>query len=314
MDRSPLASRWAAWAGPVLIVLAGLAAYHNSFQGELVFDDLPEIRDNLSIHHLADLPGVLLPGEATVTGRPVSNLSLALNYAVSGSGVWSYHALNLAIHIGAALALFGIVRRTLGQGALRGRFGDAAAALALAIAVLWMVHPVQTASVSYLSQRTEELMGLFYLLTLYGFIRAAGAQIPGQAARWAGFSVAACLLGMGSKEVMVTAPVAVFLYDRTFIAGTFREAWSQRRRIHAALAATWIVFAALAVATGLAHRGVGYRGYAGDLGWVDYVLTEFRAVLVYLRLSLWPSPLIFDYGGVFVRTLAGAAPDIAAVA
>ena len=89
MDRSPLASRWAAWAGPVLIVLAGLAAYHNSFQGELVFDDLPEIRDNLSIHHLADLPGVLLPGEATVTGRPVSNLSLALNYAVSGSGVWS---------------------------------------------------------------------------------------------------------------------------------------------------------------------------------------------------------------------------------
>jgi hypothetical protein len=100
-----------------ILVLAALAAYHNTFRVPFLFDDTPAILDNPTIRHLGDLKEVLLPGAgygSTVCGRPMLNLSLALCYAMSGTHVWSYHALNLLIHILAGLTLFGIVRRTLG--------------------------------------------------------------------------------------------------------------------------------------------------------------------------------------------------------
>src|SRR5208337_2368430 len=102
------------------------------------------------------------------------NLSLALNYAVSGFDVRGYHVTNLAIHLAAALLLFGIVRRTATtfQGSRpEPTTPPAATPIALAVALLWAVHPLQTESVTYVVQRAESLMGLFYLLTLYCFLR-----------------------------------------------------------------------------------------------------------------------------------------------
>src|SRR5471032_1189181 len=99
------------------IVLAGLAAYHNSLTGPFIFDDPSSIVSNPTIRSLWPPWAPLSPPHAAVTvqGRPVLNFSLALNYAVSGTHVGSYHALNLAIHIFAGLALFGLVRRALGR-------------------------------------------------------------------------------------------------------------------------------------------------------------------------------------------------------
>ena len=59
-----------------------------------------------------------------------------------------------------------------------------------------------------------------------------------------------CLAGMATKEVMVTAPVVVFLYDRTFVAGSFAEVWRRRRAVHVSLAATWLLLAALVIGSG----------------------------------------------------------------
>ena len=160
----------------MLIIAAGIWAYHNSFRGPFIFDDVPAIVENATIRHLWPPWQPLMPPRnisTTVQGRPIVNLSLAINYALNGFRVWGYHALNLATHIGAGLVLFGIARRTLRQPRLQQRFGEAAEMLALAIAILWVVHPLQTESVTYVVQRAESLMGLFYLLTLYGFIRGA---------------------------------------------------------------------------------------------------------------------------------------------
>src|ERR1035438_10754602 len=96
------------------IVVAGIAAYANSFGGQFIFDDLTGIAQNPSLHHLWPIWNPYSPehGGLTVGGRPVVNFTFALNYAVSGTRVWSYHALNLAIHIMAGLTLFGVFRRT----------------------------------------------------------------------------------------------------------------------------------------------------------------------------------------------------------
>jgi hypothetical protein len=103
-----LESHW--WAGPLIILLAGTAVYLNSFQGQFVFDDLA-IPRNFDIRQIwPPWPAMFGPENMS---RPLIGLSLAINYQISGFDVWSYHALNLIIHLAAALALFGIIRRTL---------------------------------------------------------------------------------------------------------------------------------------------------------------------------------------------------------
>ena len=134
-------------------------------------------------------------------GRPLINLSFALNHAVSGYGVWSYRALNLLIHAVASLALFGLARRTLLAPVWRDRFGHAATGLALVMAALWALHPLQTESVTCVVQRTESLMGCCFLLAFYAFVR--GAESGASGGRWLTGSVVACLLGMATKSPVV---------------------------------------------------------------------------------------------------------------
>lgn len=314
---SSASSRRAVLVAGGLIVLAGFAAYHNTFSAPFVFDSPTSITGNPTIRRLWPIWPVLSPASnLTVGGRPIANLSLAINYAISGEAVWSYHALNLAIHLLAGLVLFGIVRRTLSQPRLRARFGDVALTLACAAAGLWLLHPLQTESVTYVIQRTESLAGLFYLLTLYGFIRATescretggpaadaghspSARVGGHARRppagvgWLAFSFAACLLGMATKEIMASAPLLVLVYDRTFVSGGFRAALRQRRRYYLALAATWILLGWLVAST---HNRGGTAGFDSGLSPAIYLLSQCYAIVVYLKLSFWPHPLVFDYG------------------
>src|SRR5262249_26552673 len=145
--------------------------------------------------------------------RPLVSLTLAINYAISGYEVWSYHLVNLLIHVGAGLTLFGIVRRTLQSDRLRVRFGARSTELALAVALVWTVHPLQTQSVTYIIQRGESLMGLFYLLTLYSAVRSLDSRSE---RLWWAAAIVACAAGMLSKQVMLTAPLMVLLYDFVF--------------------------------------------------------------------------------------------------
>jgi tetratricopeptide (TPR) repeat protein len=134
-------------------------------------------------------------------------------------------------------------------------------------------------------------MGLFYLLTLYAFIRGRQSARPGP---WPAVSVAACLLGMGTKEVMVSAPLMVLLYDRTFVSGTFQAAWRQGRAYYSILAATWIPLGLLVAGNG-GNRG-GSIGFGTGVSWWHHALSQFEAVARYLQLSVWPHPLVFEYG------------------
>jgi tetratricopeptide (TPR) repeat protein len=300
-----------------MIVLAALAVYYNSFSVPLIFDDALSIINNPTIHKLES--AFSPPPNECVGGRPILNFTFALNYALAGLNVWGYHAFNLLIHALAGLTLFGLLRRTLSRPPLNGRFGVAALPLALAVAVIWTVHPLQTEAVTYLSQRAESLMGLFYLLTLYCFVRGVesaefwgspstgsghsspkGAvcheRRPKAGVGWQILSVLACLIGVWTKEIIVTAPVMVLLYDRTFVAGSFRESWSRHWWYYLGLAGTWLPMVHLIAS--LRQRGIGF-----DQGvtWWGYALTSCRSVVLYLKLAVWPHPLVLDYGFDVVR-------------
>ena len=302
-----------------LLVVAGVLAYCNSLTTPFVFDDVPSIQENPAIRRLWPLGDVLWPrqpGGLTTSGRPLLSLSFALNHAVGGERVTGYHVVNLAIHVGAAWLLFGIVRRTLPRWRAspaggRGRCGsdddgESALRVAFAVALIWVVHPLTTAAVTYVVQRAESLAALFYLLTLYAFIRG----IEG-GPRWRTGSVIACLLGLATKETVATAPLLVLAYDRTFVAGSFAAALRQRRGYYLCLAATWILLASLLLANGT--RG-GTAGFGTTVSAWAYLCTQAAAIVKYLWLAVWPQSLVFDYGAHAAGGLGAVWPQAGVVA
>jgi tetratricopeptide (TPR) repeat protein len=111
---------------------------------------------------------------------------------------------------------------------------------------------------------------------------------------------------MATKEVAATAPLIVLLYDRTFLAGSFRAAWLRRRNYYLGLAATWLLLGALVWSTG-GNRG-GTVGLGVGVPWWAYGLTQFHAIFRYLALSVWPFPLVFEYGTLWVHRAAEVIP------
>jgi Flp pilus assembly protein TadD len=230
-----------------------------------------------------------------------------LNYAISGYDVWSYHLFNIIIHILAGLTLFGIVRRTLLSNRLRTQFGAHASFLAFATAAIWLVHPLQTQSVTYIIQRGESLMGLFYLLTLYTAIRSMNSIRP---KIWAAVSVICCGLGMLTKEVMVTAPVIILLYDRAFFSGSFLSALRRRWLLYAFLSGTWLVLAG-AMWWGQDMNSIGFNI---GISVKDYALSQFGVILHYLRLCIWPTGLCLDYGWPIAKSITAILPSMLFIA
>jgi Flp pilus assembly protein TadD len=287
---------WPIRASCAAIVAAGSIAYANSFSGVFLLDDYAHIVTNDAIRSIGPITKHL------ENFRPLVQFTLAVNYAVGGLQVGSYHALNLAIHLLAGLTLFGIVRRTLLLEGVAGAIRSPTL-FACTVAVIWVVHPIQTQAVTYLIQRGESMMGLFYLLTLYCAIRAATSARSGV---WTLGCVAACAAGMLSKEAMVTAPISVFLLDAVFLSRSWTAPLKRRWALYLSLAATWSILMGLGLFGDLLH---GSTKHASDIGFrVEgltpwrYLLTQPEVLLHYARLCFWPSPLCLDYGWEFVSS------------
>ncbi len=270
-----------------VIVVAGVIVYSNSLAAPFIFDDRTAILDNQQIRQLWPLSVPLSPPNNTpVAGRPIVNLSFALSYAIGGLDPRAYRLTNLAIHMLAALTLFGLVRRTLLLPSLRTEVRGHATTLAWSAALIWALHPLPSETIDYVTQRTESMMGLFYLLTMYCSVRA----LDRQPARWHAAAILACAAGMACKESMLTAPVIVGLYDYVFVASpALRKI--RRARLYIGLAMTWLVLAAL--------MWPGPRDTVGlntDVGPWSYLLNQAPMLLIYLRESFWPRNLVLDYG------------------
>lgn len=288
------------WACAALLVVVGVLVYLNSFGGQIVFDDVV-ITEDPSIRQLWPPWGAMFSPKQV--SRPLVGLSLAINFAMSGADLWSYHLFNLAIHILAALALFGVVRRTLLTDRLKDRFGKSSTSLALAIALIWMVHPLHTESVTYLIQRSEAMAGLFYLLTLYCVIRGRTGR---HAALWYGAAVLSCAAGMASKPVMATAPIMVAIYDLIFFSDSLKETLKRRASLYAGLALTWTILAATVHAASPNLESAGF--HLKQLTPLSYLATQFGVIVYYLRLSVWPYDLSLDYGWPVAHSVSRILP------
>lgn len=294
------------WIAAAIIVVVALWAWLPSLDAGFVFDDRPGITENASIRSWSAV--LAPPSGSPLSGRPVANITLALNHHL-GHGPAGYHATNVLIHLAAVLVLLGVARRTgLASDRLPPR---ASKVLAFSIALIWAVHPLTSGSVTYAVQRVESLMGLFFLATLYCAIRADSS--PGSLG-WRMAAFTACALGMATKEVMITAPVLVCLWFVVFRGAPWNPlADGERRVVYAGLAATWtILFALVAAGTEATTALASVITSERSMGWTPwtYLLTQADVVVHYLRLAVVPDPLVLDnYGWPRAASVADVWPQ-----
>jgi protein O-mannosyl-transferase len=302
-ERAPTGSegaraRGSAWWLAVPLLLA-VAAYARVLDGEFQLDDLSAVLGSPAAQDLAtairQLPGTLLRG-----GRPVADLTFALDHAVGGGGTRAYHLTNLAIHLGAVVLAYAFSRKVL-------RLAGAASerATALAAAGLFALHPMQSQAVSYVVQRSEALASGLYLLSLLLLLEA---ERPGRGwrslAAWAG-GLAAFVLAVGTKPIAVTLPLAWLLLAWMVPDPEGRSGLATWRR-RLALAAPLLL---LDVAGGLAVvRGLAGQVSAGfdmpGLSPASYFLSQWKVVATYVRLLAWPAGQNLEWDVPLARSLS----------
>ena len=279
-----------------IAVLIGIG-YANSLHGEFHLDDLT-FKDDVSLH-LTDL-SVESIGRAAWHRRPVASLTFALNYYWGGHRVVGYHAMNVAIHVAVAFALYWFLFLAFRAPRARPLFEGMEAHAALGATLLWAMHPVQTQAVTYIVQRMTSLASLFYLLALAAYLK--GRTTEG-ARRWAWWAAAlgATAAALGSKEIAATLPLAVVLIEVCLIGGGMRRGLGTGLAWAAALA---VPIAGLAVLAAQHETGGSFwaqlTAHRSSTQWFtveEHLLTEGRVIVHYLTLLLWPHPsrLTFDY-------------------
>lgn len=298
-------SRRRAWWPFPSIVLLSVLVYANALNNPFIFDDLHSVTDNPTLKSLATaIRGG--PIQDPTAGRPLVNLSLAINYGWSGTDPWVYHATNLVILALCGCVLFALLRRVLELPRLGALAAGRETPIAAAVALIWTAHPLLSETVNYVTQRTESMMALAYLATLYAGVRGMTTPRP---VLWYGASALACAAGMACKESMVTAPAVVLLVDAVFVSGGLVNALRSRPAYYAALGTTWLVLA------GLNFNGPRFRsaGFQSGVSPSTYLLNQGPMIARYLRLAVAPVGLVLDYGKPVAIPLSRAWPSIAFV-
>lgn len=284
----------------LLLVAAGIAAYANAPGHPFIFDDLGTIVDNPTIRSIgSSLRGG--PFQTATAGRPLVNLSFAVNYALGGVEPWGYQVSNLLLHLACALVLFALLRRVFRYPLAVEWVGNAGHLLAFGVALLWVVHPLNSEVIDYVTQRTEVMSALAVLTTCYAGLRALDDRRP---RAWQGLAVAAALAGVLCKESAATAPVLLLVLESAFLRRSPAAVLRERAWFYASLCFSWLVLGGLVVG-GPRWRSAGFSSGVSAL---TYLLNQAPLIVHYLRLTFAPVGLVLDYGRPEPVALSTAVP------
>ena len=276
------ASKW------IFLVLLIFLIYFPSLKVPFIFDDLRTIQDNHAVQmNSFDKDSIL---QATDNNRPVAMVSFALNYYFHKNTLTGFHLVNIVIHIINAFLLFFLLASILPQ-------HKYPLITIMTASVVWAVHPVQTQTVTYIVQRMTGLATMFYLGAMLLYIKGrTSQQVRVRNMLWCGCLIAG-LLGIGSKEIAVTLPFFIFLYEWYFFQN-LKVNWFQKQLKFIAAAMTMIVITfVILYGSPLEYIAKTYQDFDFDFNLSQRLMTEFRVVIYYLTLLVFPHParLNLDY-------------------
>lgn len=284
------------------VLALGAACYARVLHGEFVFDDERAVAGNAAIKGLGRLWAAGWLESWRRLGRPVVDLTLALDYQVAGLDPFAFHLHNLVVHLVAVVAVWALARAVLRRAA-----APRASGVALVVAAFFALHPLQSQAVSYVSQRAESLASLLYVAGLLALLRLDEARRPGARVGWLGAALAAMLAGLGCKAIVVTLPVAWLFLSAAFPPP--RDAVDGPRR--ALLRRLAWASPLLAVAAWFSRSAEGVLSGGRDAGFSipgltpwEYLLTQARVLWLYLRLLVLPVGQTIDRQVRVSRSLA----------
>ena len=294
-ESSPQPSRGGAarpWLLPTFLLLAAIVGvvYGNALGNRFVFDDANLIGLDRRVRDAWDLLPKDWRGTWWLGYRPLRTASYALDYALFRLDPLGYHLSNLLYHTLSGFVAYLIVFRLLRQHLP-----------ALFVAILFLVHPVQTDAVTYLSGRRDVLFGLFYLLGFFAFLRYRDTGLR----RYSGLAVFSYVLSLASKEMAVTLPLLCLAYDlmwsdsvpgprRPLWAGLWQRVKTVYRRDPFFYAAMGVFALAFILQFGFLYRPTRRLTYYGG-SFALTMLTVARIIVHYLTLLVYPRTLNADY-------------------
>lgn len=276
----------------IWLVTVGLLAWWGVWNGQYVFDDLPAIAAGEL--QAGDWWGAAFAEDHhPLANRLLACWTLAMDFRIYGPGPFGPHWTNLLLHLGNSLLVMTVVRAMLTSPNLAGRYSTGQAFwLGVAVATIWVVHPLAGDAVAYATQRSTLLVAGFLMLAMWSTLRAAVSPRP---MLWRAIGVLAIACGMASKEDMVVAPLVLLVFERAFVVPSW-AALRTRAGYLGALAATWSVLG-FCLALGPSNPTVGYHTEPPATAF-QWLMTQAGALVHYLRLVLVPHPLrgAYDWG------------------
>ena len=275
----------------IAIAVIGFVAYSNTLNCPFLFDDRPHITENphirlteLKLQHLADAAF-----KSPLPERPVANISFALNYFFHRYNVAGYHFTNITIHILTAVFLFLLLKNTLALPLLRDRFRHSQY-LAFAVAILWLIHPIQTQAVTYIVQRMTSMAVMFYIMSMYFYVKGRLAfQIKKRSWHWFLACAFSGILSFGCKEITATLPLFILLYEWFFFQD-LKAAWLKKQALF--IIAAFFLLAVLSFlylsVEMVGKMAVEYQRWGFSA--TEKLLTEFRVTIFYISLLGYPNP------------------------
>lgn len=295
------------------LLMAGAVfwVYLPAADGPFIYDDVLTVIENPSIHQLwppfgeGDRYGPLNPMPGTpVSARPLVSLSLAVNYHFHALDPTGYRIVHLVVHLISAILLWAVVTMTLKLEHFCGRFDRTALPLGFFSAFAWALHPVNTETIVYVTQRTELMMGMFYLATLFFSIRYFQSTRTTARTTYVCLASLSCCCGMLCKEVMASAAAMVFIYEFIFIGGTFRQIFKRSWPLYAGLSLGWLTVLCIYLFGSPTPGG----GFAAGISPLHWWLTQTKVIFLYLKLAIWPWPLVIHYEVPALKSLQAAWP------
>jgi tetratricopeptide (TPR) repeat protein len=269
--------------------------YSNSLLAGWQLDDVTNIVNNERLH-LEAISGENLkralfsdPGRPGGLYRPVACLTFAMNYYLGGLDVLGYHLTNMTIHIMASIFLYLFIYHTLRLPSFSEKYGLHAYSIALLSTLLWAIHPIQVQSVTYIVQRMTSLAGMFYVMSMYFYVKYRTAQRDLRKALFMCLCSLAFLMSFGSKENALLLPLSVFLYEILLVQKS-SVSFLRKNALRIVLVGIAVILA------GLLFLYYGKGGFFGLLrayearpfSLTERLLTEPRVILFYLSLLIYP--------------------------
>ena len=274
-----------------LLAVVIILIYAETLTSPFILDDIHNIRDNPHIRvPFLSLKNLAWAGfQSPLANRPVANISFALNYYFHGYNLVGFHVVNILIHIASGIFLYLLVKATIRTPALRARYAKFGW-IPFFTAFIWLVHPLQTQSVTYLVQRMNSLAAMFYVLSLWLYVKFRLSA--GRRAKWPllGGCILAGMLAFGTKEISATLPGFIILYEWYFFQGLSRQ-WAKRHMLILAAFGVFIIVISLAYFGNEPVVRILNDYNSRDFTLAQRVLTQFRVVILYISLLIWPQPL-----------------------